>query len=63
MVTKTIADHSLLEITSLKTTSAIKEVATISKLFSSDTLAEFVLLIPSISKIGAAISNTTIATV
>ncbi len=35
-----IASHSFLDITSLKTTRAIMEVATISKLFSSGTLAD-----------------------
>ncbi len=40
-----------------------KEVATISKLFNNDTLAEFVLAMPSISRMGAIISNNTIAIV
>lgn len=40
IVTIKIASHSFLDITSLKTTRAIMEVATISKLFSSGTLAD-----------------------
>ncbi len=39
------------------------EVATISKLFSREALAELVFAIPSISKMGAMMSNTTMATV
>ena len=42
---------------------SIKEVATISKLLRRDTLAELVRAMPIIRRIGAAISNTTIATV
>ena len=37
---------TVIEIASLKTMRAMREVATISKLFRSDTLAEFVLVIP-----------------
>ena len=59
-VTKPIAAHSFLEMTSLKITNAIKEVATISKLLSNETFAAFVLLIPNIKRIGAIISSTTI---
>ena len=58
-----IANHNLLEITSLKINNAIIDVATISKLFNNETLAEFVLVIPSINKIGAIMSKTTIAIV
>ena len=62
-VTSKMAAHSRLVSTSLKMKKAISDVATISKLFSSDTLAELVRAIPSISRMGAAISSTTMATV
>ncbi len=62
-VTISMASHSREEIFSLKRISAIREVATISKLFNRDTLAEVVLAMPSISKMGATISNITMATV
>ena len=63
IVTKKIAIQSFLDIISLKITNAIIEVATISKLFKSETLAELVIDIPSINKIGAIISKITIAIV
>ena len=62
-VTRTIASQSVREMTSRNTTRAMIEVATISKLFSSDTLAEVVRATPAISRMGAAISSTTIAAV
>ena len=55
-----IAIHSLLEMASLNTNSAMSVVATISKLFISDTLDAVVIDSPSISRMGAAISRTTI---
>ena len=63
IVTMKIANHNLPDMTSLKITSAIMDVTTISKLFSNDTLAEFVPAIPYISNMGAAISRTTMAAV
>ena len=63
IVTMAMAIQSLEEIISLKITRAIMEVATISKLFNKDTLAELVLAMPNISKMGAIMSNTTIAMV
>ena len=63
IVTKKIAIQSFLDIISLKITNAIIEVVTISKLFKSETLAEFVIDIPNINKIGAIISKITIAIV
>ena len=54
-VTSAMAMVSLRERTSLK---AISEVATISKLFSSDALAALVRSRPSISRMGAAMSST-----
>ena len=62
-ITRIIAAHNLLEIFSLKITRAITEVATISKLLISETLAEFVLAMPSIKNIGAAMSRPIIAIV
>ena len=62
-VTSTIASHSRLDSTSRNTSRAISEVATISKLFSKDALAEPVCRRPNIKRIGAAISSTTIPTV
>ena len=56
--TKAIASHSRLEMASLNTTKAIIEVATISKLFSKEALAEVVFNRPNIKKIGASISKT-----
>ena len=50
MVTRAIANHNLFETASLKITNAIMDVATISKLFSKDTFAEFVMVIPNITK-------------
>ena len=61
--TRTIAIHNLLEIFSLKIKRAMTDVATISKLLINETLAEFVLAMPNIRNIGAAISRTTIAIV
>ena len=58
-VTREMAIQSRLERTSRNTRNANREVATISKLFSKDTLAEFVRSRPSISRMGAAISRTT----
>ena len=62
-VSRAIASHSLLETTYRKRSSAMTEVATISKLLSRDTFAEFVPAIPNIRRTGAAISSTTIAIV
>ena len=62
-VTRTMANHNFLLIASMKIINAIKEVATISKLFSSEAFAALHLVNPIIKKIGAAISKTTIATV
>ena len=63
ITTRIIAENSLFDTVSLKITKAITEVATISKLFRSDTLAELVCIIPNIKNMGAAISRSTIATV
>ena len=60
IVTNAIADQSFFEMVSLKNINAISEVATISKLFISETLAAFEYFMPNISKIGAPISRTTI---
>ena len=62
-VTKAMAIHSLLEITSLKTNNAIREVATISKLLIKETFAALEDLIPNIRRMGAIMSRTTIAIV
>ena len=62
-VTSEIAAQSRFEIFSLKIKSAIRDVATISKLFSSEAFDAVVALSPIIRQIGAAISRTTIATV
>ena len=62
-VTNRIPSHNLGEIASLKTMSAITAVATISKLFRSDTFAAFVMVSPKRRHIGAAISRTTMAAV
>lgn len=59
-VINNIAVHNFGDIISLKQTKAIIDVATISKLFKSDALAEFVIVKPNIKKIGAAISKTII---
>ncbi len=59
-VTRPRPSQSLLEMTSLKKSSAIREVAAISKLFSSAALAAVVLRSPYISAMGAAISSSTI---
>lgn len=61
--TRKTAHHSRPDIFSRKTATAIPAVATISKLFSSDTLAAVVLATPNSNRIGAAMSSTTIATV
>ena len=55
---KPIAIHNCLLTFSLKISIAISDVATISKLFRSDTLAAAVPESPIIRKIGAAISRT-----
>ena len=55
-----MARQSLAEMASLKMSKAINEVATISKLFSSEAFAEVVCARPNISKIGAIISKTII---
>ena len=60
-VKRIMAAQSFLEINSLNTISAIRLVATISKLLRSDALAEVVRATPSIKRIGAAISRMTIA--
>ena len=60
-VTSAMAAHSRRERASLKTARAIREVATISKLLSRDTVEELVRATPIISRIGAAMSNTTMA--
>ena len=59
-VTSKMARQSLAEMASLKMSKAINEVATISKLFSSEAFAEVVCARPNISKIGAIISKTII---
>ena len=56
-VIKDIASHILFETASLRTSRAISEVQTISKLFKSDALEEALLVNPSINKIGAIISR------
>ena len=55
-----MAIQSLLDTVSLKINNAINVVATISKLPSKEALAEEPILTPSIKKIGAKISRTTI---
>ena len=54
MVTRIIANVNLFESTSLNIKNAMQEVATISKLFNKDALAELVEPSPNINKIGAA---------
>jgi hypothetical protein len=58
---KAMASHILLGTVSLKNTNAMVEVATISKLFSSDAVEAVVIVSPTMSSIGAKISNATIA--
>lgn len=55
-----IAIHILLPIAPLNINKAISDVATISKLFSSEAFAAVVMLSPIIKQTGAAISNITI---
>ena len=62
-VINAIASHILFPTASLKAKRAMIAVATISKLLRSEAVAEVVIVKPSISKIGAAISKMTIATV
>jgi len=59
---KAIASHSLLPTASLKIIMAITEVAAISKLPKRAAVLEFVMLIPIIKLIGAAISSNIIKT-
>ena len=61
-VMSAIAIQSRFETASLKTKSAITVVATISKLPSKDALAEVPYLIPSMRKMGAAMSRTIMPT-
>ena len=58
-VTRAMAPHSRGEMRSPNNPSAIREVATISKLFSRAALAAVVRFRPSISRMGAAMSSTT----
>ena len=62
-VTNRIPSHSLAEIASLKISSAMTAVATISKLLRRDALAAVVMVRPNSRLIGAAISSTIIAIV
>ena len=59
-VTSAIASQSRFEIVSLKIMSAIIDVATISKLLSSEAFAAVVIVRPIIRNIGAEMSRTTI---
>ena len=54
------ASHILLDTASLNTNNAIRDVQTISKLFSKDALEDALSSNPNISNMGAAISNTII---
>ena len=62
-VTNPMAIHNLLDITSLKTNNATREVATISKLLIKETFAALEDLMPNIRRMGAIMSRTTIAIV
>ena len=62
-VTSAMPIHRRLEMASRNTASAMSDVATISKLFSREAFAAFVRARPSISRIGAATSSSTIASV
>lgn len=62
-VTSPMAIQRRGEMISLNTTRAMREVATISKLLSREALAAVVRAMPSMSKMGAAMSSTIMAMV
>ena len=62
-VTSPMASHSRREIFSPNSSSAMRAVATISKLFSRAALAAVVRVRPSISRMGAAMSSSTMPAV